>query len=151
MKCRWRTLHLLDVEYLGCGPDMRAGDLELVLDLYRPMVDWQEGDILVGAASNWVYVRVAFDLPGDVRLLPAGGGPNAADRRLIDEAHHLDLTRYDRIVVASGDHGFTPLVDEIQELGLEVWVAGYGFNTARVLAESADVVIDLTDGHTLAA
>jgi hypothetical protein len=31
-------------------------------------------------------VHLAFDVPSDLRLLPVGGGPDAADLRLLDEA-----------------------------------------------------------------
>jgi hypothetical protein len=145
MDLRARTLHLLDVEYLGCGWMRSAEDLRLVLARYRPSVDWHEGDHLVGAASHWVYLRIAFDAPSDLRLLPAGGGPDAADLRLLDEVSQIDTTRYGRLVVASGDHRFTNLVVELSAGDTEVWVAGYGFNTARCLAARADRVIDLTD------
>ena len=84
-----RALHLLDVEYLGLGPALTADDLALVLQRYRPLVDWHLGDHLVA-----------------------------------DAAH---------------------------QLGVEVWAAAYGFNLARSLAESVDVVVDLTIGHALAA
>lgn len=147
-----RALHLLDVEYLGLGSRVTADDLALVLDHYRPLVGWHEGDHLVGAASHWVFARIAWDLPSDVRLLPAGGGPDAADLRLIDEATHvIDLTRYDRVVVASGDHIFSAVADAAHHLGVEVWAAAYRFNLARSLAESVDVVVDLTVSHALAA
>lgn len=145
-----RTLHLLDVEYLGCGPTLSAGDLDLVLDRYRPRVDWHVGDIIIGAASTWTYTRIAFDCPRGLRLLPAGGGPDAADLRLIDEARVLDLTRYDRVVIASGDHAFTDLAEEIHRLEREVWVAGYSFNTSRRLRAAVDRVVEL-DGYGLAA
>lgn len=55
-----RALHLLDVEYLGLGPTVTADDLALVLEHYRPLVGWHEGDHLVGAASHHVYERIAF-------------------------------------------------------------------------------------------
>lgn len=145
-----RTLHLLDVEYLGCGPTVTAGDLALVIDRYRFMVDWHRGDIVIGAASHYVYLRIAWDLEGDLRLIPAGGGPDAADLRLIDEAHELDLTRFDRVVIASGDHAFAPLATEIGDLGLEVWAAGYSFNTSRRLADAVDHTVALDD-YDLAA
>lgn len=147
-----RALHLLDVEYLGCGPTLSADDLTLVLDRYRVLVDWHLGDHLIGAASHWTYARIAFDVDRDVRLLPAGSGSDAADLRLIDEATGvMDLTRYDRVVVASGDHLFGIVVDAAHDLGVEVWAAAYAFNLARSLAESVDRVIDLTVGHALAA
>jgi hypothetical protein len=147
-----RALHLLDVEYLGCGPTLSPADLALILEHYRAVADWTLGDHLVGAASNWTYEHLAWDVPSDLRLLPAGAGPDAADLRLIDEATHvIDLTRYDRIVVASGDHIFGIVADAARQLGVEVWAAAYGFNLARSLAESVDVVVDLTVGHTLAA
>lgn len=147
-----RALHLLDVEYLGCGPTLSADDLALVLRTYRVRADWHVGDHLVGAASTYVYEQLAFDAPSDLRFLPAGGGPDAADLRLIDEATHvIDLTRYDRIVVASGDHIFGAVADAARELGIEVWAVAYTFNLARSLAESVDRVVDLTVGHALAA
>ena len=147
-----RALHLLDVEYLGLGPWLTADDLTLVLDHYRPLTDWHLGDHIVGAASTFVYKALAFDCPSDIRLLPAGAGPDAADLRLIDEATHvIDLTRYDRVVVASGDHLFGIVVDAAHDLGVEVWVAAYEFSLARSLARSVDRVIDLTVGHALAA
>lgn len=71
--------------------------------------------------------------------------------RLIDEATHVDLTRYDRVVVASGDHLFGIVVDAAHALGVEVWAAAYAFNLARSLAESVDRVVELTIGHALAA
>ena len=145
-----RTLHLLDVEYLGCGPALSAEDLERVLARYRPRVDWHVGDIAIGAASTWTYKRLAFDLPPGLRLLPAGGGPDAADLRLIDEAHVIDLTRYDRIVIASGDHAFVDLAQEIHQLDLEVWAAGYSFSTSGRLRAAVDRVVEL-DGYGLAA
>lgn len=147
-----RALHLLDVEYLGLGPTVTADDLTLVLARYRPLADWHLGDHLVGAASHFVYEQVAFECPSDVRLLPAGGGPDAADLRLIDEATHvIDLARYDRVVVASGDHIFGLVADAAHDLGVEVWAAAYEFNLARSLAESVDRIVDLTVSHALAA
>jgi hypothetical protein len=146
-----RALHLLDVEYLGLGPTVSAGDLALVLDRYRPLADWHVGDHLVGAASTFVYQRIAFDLTG-LRLLPAGGGPDAADLRLIDEATNvIDLARYDRVVVASGDHIFGIVADVAHALGVEVWAAAYAFNLAGSLARAVDHVVDLTIDHALAA
>ena len=147
-----RALHLLDVEYLGLGPTVTAGDLALVLERYRPVADWHVGDHLVGAASHFTYRRIAFDCDRDLRLLPAGGGPDAADLRLIDEATQvIDLARYDRVVVASGDHIFGIVADAAHALGVEVWVAAYGFSLARSLAAAVDHVVDLTVGHALAA
>ena len=149
---RGRALHLLDVEYLGLGPSVSAGDLTLVLDRYRPLADWHVGDHLVGAASTWVYRRLAFDCPRDVRFLPAGRGRDAADLRLIDEATNvIDLSRYDRVVVASGDHIFGTVADAARALGVEVWAAAYGFNLAGSLARAVDHVVDLTVDHALAA
>lgn len=146
-----RNLHLLDVEYLGCGPSMRPGDLSLVLRRYRPLTRWHRGDIILGAASTYVYKRIAFDIPGDIRLVPAGAGADAADDRLIDEARHLDLTRYDRVVVGSGDGRFVAVLRQCSALGLQTCVAGYRFNMARVLVAEATEVVDLTAGYALAA
>ncbi len=146
-----RSLHLLDVEYLGCGPAVAPADLCRVLDRYRSAVGWHRGDHLVGAASHWTFVRIAFDVPSDLRLLLAGGGPDAADLRLLDEAATVDLTRYDRVVVGSGDHAFRAVLDDARSDGVGTCVAGYGFNTAADLRAAADAFVDLSAGWDLAA
>lgn len=46
-----RALHLLDVEYLGCGPTLSADDLALVLRTYRVRADWHVGDHIFSAAN----------------------------------------------------------------------------------------------------
>lgn len=144
-----RSLHLLDVEYLGCGPWIGVHDLALIMRHYRLVVGVGEHDHLVGAVSTRVWKRIVFDAPTEIRLLPAGGGPDAADRRLIDEAEVIDLTRYDRLVIGSGDHIFGSVLDRASDLGVATAVAGYGFNTSRVLRHLADDVLDLS--LTLAA
>ena len=146
-----RALHLLDIEYLGCGPECSGHDIGLVMDRYRAAADWHEGDHLVGAVSTWVWKRIAFDAPRDIRLLAAGGGSDAADIRLIDEAHAIDLTRYERVVIASGDLILAGLADELHQLDIEAWIVGYRFNTARCLVDTADRVVDLRDELALAS
>jgi|GEM_PF-4653982 uncharacterized LabA/DUF88 family protein len=63
----------------------------------------------------------------------------------------IALSRYDRIVIASGDHIFGIVADAAHDLGIEVWAAAYEFNLARSLADAVDHVVDLTLGHALAA
>lgn len=145
-----RSLHLLDVEYLGCGPTLSATDLALVMRVYRRRTAWHVGDLVVGAASTWVYRQIAFDAPTDIRLLNAGSGPDAADLCLIDEARDTDLTRFERVVIASGDHRFTGLAHHAHRLGIVVVAAGYSFNMASRLRRAVDDVVVL-DGFHLAA
>lgn len=146
-----RTIHLLDIEYLGCGPEVSGADLGLVLGRYAMAIDVADGDLLVGAASTWVWRRVAFDLPSRIRFLPAGSGPDAADLRLLEEAEVLDLTRFDRLALGSGDHIFTDLVLDVTGAGMGATVVSYRFNTAQSLVEAADDVVDLASPLTLAA
>ena len=138
-----RTIHFLDVEYLGCGPLVTAADIERVLARYRRLVGLGPADLAIGAASRWVYPRIAFDCPSCVRLLLAGTGPDAADHRLLDEARIADLTRFDRVVVASGDHIFAALVDLAHCAGTPAWVAAYDFNAAATLRDAADEFVNL--------
>jgi len=81
----------------------------------------------------------------DVEYLGLGPGLTPDDLTLV-------LDRYrPRTDWHPGDHLFGTLVDIAHDLGVEVWVAAYGFNLARSLAEAVDRVVDLTVAHALAA
>jgi hypothetical protein len=113
---------------------------------------WHEDDLRVGAASHYVMRRVMFDLPRDLRKLPAGGGPDAADARLLEDVDpEWVAERFDRVVIGSGDHIFTEMAIDLRERGLRTCAVGYEDNMARRLRLAVDEVRYLGGEAGLAA
>ncbi|WP_426571335.1 NYN domain-containing protein [Aquihabitans sp. McL0605] len=137
-----RAMHLLDIEYLVGGPAKAEGaDVQGLVTQFRSTAEWHGNDLMIGAASHWCYQRLAFDMPSDVRFLPAGGGPDAADLQLLGEIDPVWVAeRADRVVVGSGDHIFEDLIIDLRNEGVEVWAVGHRHNMARRLQMVADEV-----------
>ena len=129
---RWRTLHLVDVENL-CGLEMPLeGHIRSTLDRYRTWMAVGELDqdiLAVGrqtaffAGRAWPGARCAF-----------GHGNDGADLALLDRSNitHV-MQRYNRVVLASGDHIFAPLVVEPLESRVDVTVVDATRSIARDL------------------
>src|SRR5687767_12868684 len=112
-----RSMHLLDIENIGRGPQCNGTWLARTLERFERVADWAPEDHAVGAASNWFYKRVCFDLPRSLRVLPAGGGHDAADLRLIRECDPRWIAgRFGRVVIGSGDHLFAELAGRLREV-----------------------------------
>lgn len=136
-----RALHVLDLEYLGHGPACTGPDLDRALGSFRELAGWGNCDQALGAASHWVCKRVAFDLHQSMRLLPAGGGPDAADHCLLDNIDPAWVAkRFGRVVIGSGDHIFQDLIIDLRDRSVDIWVIGYRHNIARCLRAAADRV-----------
>lgn len=79
-------------------------------------------------------------------------GIDGADRALLAEAAPAFVSTHDdRVVVASGDHGFAPLVVELDAAGVWVCVVNRREALARRLREVAPVVWYLGGGLAPAA
>ena len=142
-----RSLHVLDLEYIGQGPGCNGTYLAEMVRRYRIVSETDTIlDLTIGAASHYVYKRVAFDLPSDMRNLPAGGGPDAADLRLLAEVDPQDVgDRFDQVVIGSGDHIFADLALAIGGAGARTMAVGYAYNMSRKLAAAVDEVRYLDD------
>jgi hypothetical protein len=147
-----RALHVLDIEYLSGGPSNHQPDaVRWTLDRFEDTAQRREGDHAIGAASHWFYARTLFECGDHMRYLPAGGGPDAADRRLLAEVDPTWVaSHYDRVVLGSGDHIFEDLVIDLRGSKVRTWVVGYRHNMSHRLVQAADEVHFLDD-HTLAA
>ena len=142
-----RSLHVLDLEYIGQGPGCNGTYLAEMVRRYRIVSETDTIlDLTIGAASHYVYKRVAFDLPTDMRKLPAGRGPDAADRKLLAEVDPEDAAhRFDQVVIGSGDHIFAKLARAVARAGARTMAVGYAYNMSRELAAAVDEVRYLDD------
>ena len=141
---RGRTLHLVDLENLAGGSSVDLAGVDDAFDRYERVVRFRRGDHRIVACGR----RLAFPAKDRWRgaLVKAAHGVDGADRALLAEAPPAFVRgHYDRVVVASGDHGFAPLVIELDRLGLDVCVVSRRAALARTLLEVAPVVWYLDD------
>lgn len=147
-----RSLHLLDMENLGHGTQCTGQGLVCALHRFEEVAGWAPHDHAVGTASHWFFKRVCFDLPAGLRLLPAGGGADAADLRLIEEGDPSWIApRFRRVVVGSGDHIFTELVGQLRAVGVVTWAITWRDAMSRDLASAVDEVRYLDDAELVSA
>lgn len=107
-----RSLHLVDIENLLGDPLASPDEIERALAIYRRVAAYRTGDhVYIGCDARMV--------PDVHRAWPAahiraGRGRDGADLALlaIADVHHI-VTRYDRVIVASGDGIFAPMVSEL--------------------------------------
>ena len=134
-----RTLHLVDLENLAGGSGVHEVEVDLALARYERVVRVRSGDHRIIACGR----RLAFQAKDrwSGALVKAAHGVDAADRALLAEAvPSFVRSHYDRVVVASGDHGFTQLVVELDAAGVDVCVVSRRDSLARRLREVAPVV-----------
>lgn len=115
-----RTLHLVDVENLLGDPFSSEAAVTEVLERYR-RGHLSSGDQVVIAANPHLAVKVKMAWPG--AMVRWGRGPDGADNALLAEADPADIARrFERLVIASGDHVFEALIKQVQALGVAVLV-----------------------------
>jgi hypothetical protein len=143
-----RALHVLDIETLSGGTAPAAADARASFERCRVAGAWHVGDHTVAAASTWFFTRVRFALPAQLRVLPAGGGPDAADRRLLAELDPAWVAaHYRRVVFGSGDGAFAGIAAELGDLGVRTWAVAWRSGLSRHLARAVHEV-HLLDGTT---
>jgi hypothetical protein len=116
-----RTLHVIDIENLVGGSGAGAAAVALVLSTYRSTVTVGADDHAIIGAGPTLAVAAGLAWPGARLVL--GRGVDGADRALL-AAIDADFvaTHYDRVVIASGDHAFAPLVGALRSRGVAVAV-----------------------------
>lgn len=116
-----RTLHLIDVENLSGGRAAGPKAVAPALADYRRTIDVGADDHVVLGSGPLLAVAAGRSWPG-ARLV-VGRGVDGADRALLRAADPAFLAaRFDRVVVASGDHAFAGLVSELRARGVAVVV-----------------------------
>ncbi|MFN8027114.1 MAG: hypothetical protein U0W40_12385 [Acidimicrobiia bacterium] len=144
-----RSLHLVDIETLVGNPRADAAVVLHTFDRYLAAARWSAGDHVIVAANPKLMAKVAFDLPvpANVHCAP---GRDGADTKLLDTvAPHTIATRYDRLVIGSGDGIFLRRARASAEAGIAVHVVARPDGCARTLHRfahtflppSADVVL----------
>lgn len=144
-----RTLHLVDLENLAGGSSAGAADVDDAFARYERVVRFGRGDHRIVACGRQLAYAAKDRWRG--ALVKAAHGVDGADRVLLAEAApEFVCGRYDRVVVASGDHGFVPLVVALDGLGVDVCVVSRRDALARRLREAAPLVWYL-DGELVPA
>lgn len=143
-----RTLHLIDLENLCPRGRVTAPTVDRTWRLYAARVGVYNDDGVVVAVDASRAYTVADVLPSSIRLL-TGRGPDGADRALLSV---IDVDwakrRFERVVVASGDHAFAPSVRACQAAGVPVELVAGGGAVARVLADTGVPIHRLSDRFT---
>lgn len=118
-----RTFHLVDIENL-CGsglPDVAIA--RRVFDDYLVAGAWAPGDLTVVACNHLLARDFFYALPPKLACQRRVGqrGQDGADRELMLAATSIDApSRFDRIVIGSGDRFFRPLITRCRALNTEV-------------------------------
>lgn len=133
-----RSLHLIDLENL-CGSGLSpATFIEKVWRTYRYGVPTSPEDHYVVGSSHAFASRAWFVLPAQGIQRRARSGKDGGELAIltdVDIAHAA--SRFDRLVIASGDGMFTEAAKAAREHGLHVHqVSGLG-SCSRSLAATA--------------
>ena len=133
-----RSLHLIDLENL-CGSGLPPTSLiETVWRTYRYGVPTSPEDHYVVGSSHLFASRAWFVLPYQGIQRRARSGKDGGELAILAEVD-LDhaASRFDRLVIASGDGMFTETAKAAREHGLHVHqVSGLG-SCSRALAATA--------------
>jgi hypothetical protein len=133
-----RTLHLIDLENLAGAATVSESAALLAGESYRDSAEYVPGDLVVVASShrNGFAARLAF--PGST--VRWRSGRHGADLALLDAVREFDLSRFDRIVIGSGDGIFATLARAARSGGIEVVVVSRRRALAASLRSAAHVI-----------
>ena len=121
LETQCRTVHLIDVENL-CGVALPTDSyIAETLHRYRRSVTVDPEDHVILGGSGVTAFGAGRAWPG-VSVV-AGSGKDGADLALLQrcDVQHF-VARFERVVIASGDHIFAPLVGQLLTVGLRVVV-----------------------------
>lgn len=117
---RPRTLHLIDLENLVAG-QVTPESCAAAWQEYSRRLDVRWDDHIIVAVSEKNALTAFLALPGTVQKVVGSNKPDGADLALIDAVElGWAQARFRQVVIASGDHIFTPLVEELSAGGLFV-------------------------------
>ena len=128
-----RALHLVDIENLSGGPHRPLADHLAAYRSYVQRAEVGPRDHVVVAACGLVMRSLGFELPSRV-LQRTANGADGADLALLGHAtpEHI-ASRYERLVIGSGDGAFAALGRTVQALGADVvCVTGRGFRSVAL-------------------
>ena len=147
-----RELHLIDIENeLGTG-QIKAPDIARFRTFYLKANNVPaDAHIVVATSSPQNLLESAFGWPGARTVwLP---GHDGADRALLQIAYEENVEkRYDKVIIASGDHIFAEVAQTLQNIGVKVKVFARAVFVSVVLRSACkDVELYSADDFKLAA
>ena len=147
-----RELHLIDIENeLGTG-QVKAADIARFRTFYLKANNVPaDAHIVVASSSSQNLLESAFGWPSARTVwLP---GHDGADRALLEIAYEENVEkRYDKVVIASGDHIFAEAAETLQNLGVKVKVFARAVFVSVILRSACnDVELYSAEDFSLAA
>ncbi|MDH6207979.1 NYN domain-containing protein [Aurantimicrobium minutum] len=147
-----RELHLIDIENeLGTG-QVKAADIARFRTFYLKANNVPaNAHIVIAASCSQNLLESAFGWPGARTVwLP---GHDGADRALLEIAYEENVEkRYDKVVIASGDHIFAEAAEALQNLGVKVKVFARAVFVSVILRSACnEVLLYSADDFKLAA
>ena len=118
-----RTLHLLDIENLA-GGRVTIERCRRIWDEYVTVVGVRPNDQIVSAVAGRNAAAAAFGLPTRLRRVIGRDVKDGADRALMEaiDIGHV-ASRFEHVVIGSGDHFFVPAARQLRLLGCDVSLA----------------------------
>ena len=136
-----RELHLIDIENeLGTG-QVKAADIARFRTFYLKANNVPvDAHIVVASSSSQNLIESAFGWPGARTVwLP---GHDGADRALLEIAYEENVEkRYDKVVIASGDHIFAEAAETLQNLGVKVKIFSRAVFISAILRTTCNEVV----------
>lgn len=135
---RDRTVMLVDIENVAGKPRLTASETRWIAQALAALTGDRSVQTIV-ACNRLNAAAVMFGYPGArIRL---GSGPDAADLALIAVMEHESLSsRFDRVIIASGDGIFADYAAQLAGAGLHVTaVVGNGQLSKRLRLAVHDV------------
>lgn len=145
-----RTLHALDVENLCSSSSLSPELVVAAAAAYAAVVPVDDRDHVVLSVSHHNAFSTFFNWPGSARRL-LGSGRDGADLQLLEVLYTENLpSRYDRVVLGSGDGIFAPAVIWLRKEGVDVTVVARAGSLSYLLFAAGGVVLlpDLSTART---
>jgi len=144
-----RTLHVVDFENICGGPELAQRSGAEVAASYRRVAGLMRGDHVIAGSNPGLLFHCRDCFPG-ARLV-GGHGPDGADRALLGAVPDVEWVapRFDRVVIASGDHCFVHFAATLKARGIIVGVVARAGAVAISLRRAVCFVRALPEYATL--
>ncbi|WP_353709414.1 hypothetical protein ABRQ22_10060 [Cellulosimicrobium sp. ES-005] len=156
-----RTIRFIDIENLtgtGCLCEDAVRVTQVFIDQVSPRCVGDHEVLAVSHERNAPAAFLGWNGSAQFLLRP---GHDGADLALLAELENVEFlaTRYNRVVIASGDHAFAPTITALKAAGIDVLVIGPVGHVARQVRLAAGpscityvtTPTDLAARHALAA
>jgi hypothetical protein len=137
-----RALHVVDIENLAGAPIPSLGQVTEARDWYMTRMAFGADDQVVMAASHYGLLNAAIGWPH--ARYRVRSGPDGADLELLDVLLNEDVaTRFNHVVIASGDGVFGEVAAALRDCGVRVTVVSRRGSLSPGLARAARDVVYL--------